>query len=261
VLLCASRNDPIDQRHLEIPSVRLVEGRDDALIPELWRDGIVAAHGDIVAILTAHCIPNKDWMSVALSLDMRRYAAYGGAIALGPNANAVGAAIHLLRYAGVSPPQTVRELDNLAADNAVYHRGDILACDDLLPLGFWEPSYHARFRQAGRRMAMQPNLTCTHKNQYTPFEFMAQRRRHGRVFGRMRAQEQPYAKRIIMLLLSPLSFFIFGAKLTYNIARTPAIRPDFFRAAPWLAVFLASWSWGECRGYADAVFHPNRTAC
>jgi hypothetical protein len=260
VLLCAPRNDPIDPCHLNISSVRLVEGGDDALIPELWRDGIVAARGDKIATLTAHCIPNKDWMKVVASLDMSLCAAYGGVIALSSGANAVDAAIHLLRYAGVSPPQTAREMDDLAADNAVYHRDDILACGDLLPLGFWEPSYHARFRRAGRRMAMQPDLICTHKNNYTPAEFMAQRRRHGRVFGRMRGQRQPHIKRVIMLLLSPLSFFIFGAKLTYKITRTPALRSDLLRALLWLAVFLANWSWGECRGYADTIFGPYRTA-
>ncbi len=242
-----------------MPSVRRVEGGDNALIPELWRDGIVAAQGDVIAILTAHCIPNNEWVSIVASLDMRRCAAYGGAIVLSSDANAAAAAIHLLRYAGVTPPQTARDLDDLAADNSVYYRSDILACKDLLPLGFWEPSYHARFRQAGRRMAMQPNLICTHKNQYTEIEFMAQRWRHGRVFGRMRAQEQPFAKRVIMLMLSPLSFFIFGAKLTYKIIRMPALRSDLLRALPWLSVFLASWCWGECCGYADAVFRPNRT--
>ncbi len=253
-LLCHAKDDPVAEEFAETPCVRLIEGRCDAPIPELWRDGILAAKGDIVAILTAHCVPNNEWLQAVLRLDMENHVAFGGPIENNHGSDGVGAAIYILRYWSAAPPLPAQDTNEIAADNAVYRRADILDCEDLLPLGFWEPSYHACFRQKGLKMATRPDFAVTHANRYSSSEFIRQRRRHGRAFGRERGEKASPPMRILMLLLSPAAFFVYGAKLAARIIQKPALRRDFGKATPWLIVFLASWVWGEARGYADAVF-------
>ena len=253
VLLCHAQNDPVDPALASAPGVRIVSGKNDALIPELWRDGILSARAYRVAIISAHCIPDKDWAGVARGLDMERCVAYGGMIRNSATSDATGTAIHLLRYSRFSEIPAPRPTSDIAADNSVYDRAAILACSDLLPLGFWEPSYHDRFKARGLKLEITPCLRVTHTNQYTVREFIGQRHLHGRAFGRARAGAAPIWRRWLMLAFAPAAYPIHAAKLTINILKTPALRNGFWRAAPRFYLFLASWTWGEAKGYADAA--------
>ncbi len=251
VLICHAVDDPVD-----LPpqtGLRIVSGSRDALIPELWRDGIHAATADTVAVLSAHCVPDDDWLDVACGADMTGLAGIGGRIVNDPGSDRAGTAIHLLRYHAFARAGAARAVHEIAADNALYRRAEILACDDLLPGGFWEPAYHARFRRKGLGLELHPALSVRHVNRYTPGQFMRQRRLHGRNFGLERARSASPSRRWLMLATSPAAFPIFALKLTRAVLRDPALRRDWWRAAPWLYLFMANWSWGEIRGYAAAV--------
>lgn len=255
ILVCHAADDPPPSLPPR-PDLRPVAGAPGALIPELWRDGILAARGAWVATLTAHCPPRPGWIDRALALIDGPHVAYGGLIALAPGADRVARAIHLLRYAGAaaagpSPrPGLVRDL---SADNALYRRDAILRCPDLLAEGFWEPGFHARFLAWGETMELRPDLVVEHRNRYSARAFLDQRRRHGRVFGRHRARDASGAVRALMLLASPAALPVFAAKRTGRILREPALRAGLADAAPWLYPFMAAWCWGEAQGYADAL--------
>ena len=271
VLICHAADDPVDLGPVDLGPVslppqtglRVLTGAAGALIPELWRDGILAASADIVATVSAHCLPDADWLDVACGLDMvgadmTGLAGIGGLIVNDPGSDAVGAAIHLLRYHAYATAKAPRAEKEIAADNALYLRAEILACADLLPGGFWEPAFHARFRLRGLGLQLHPALVVRHANRDTPGQFMRQRRRHGYHFGLSRALAAPPARRWLMLLTSPAAFPVFALKLTRSVWRDPVLRRCWWRAAPWLYLFMANWCWGEMRGYAAAVAGTRR---
>lgn len=260
VLLCHAENDPVDPGFAATPGVRIIACKNGALIPELWRDGILLARAGKVAILSAHCIPDPDWAHRARRLDLGRCVAYGGLIRNGDISDPTGTAIHLLRYARFSEISAARPTSDIAADNSVYDRGAILDCTDLLPLGFWEPSYHDQFKARGLKLGLTPALRVTHTNRYTIRAFMKQRRLHGRAFGRARGRAAPAWRRWLMLMLAPAAYPIHAVKLTLHILRTPVLRPGFWRAAPRFYLFMASWTLGEALGYWDAAFGRGRPA-
>lgn len=256
VLICHAADDPVDLGALDLapqPGLRLLTGAADALIPDLWRDGILAARAGIVATLSAHCLPDADWLDVACGLDMTGLAGIGGLIVNDPASDAAGTAIHLLRYHAFATAKAPREVAEIAADNALYRRDEILACADLLPGGFWEPAFHARFRRKGFGLELHPALVVRHLNRYRPGQFMRQRRVHGYHFGLHRALSAAPARRWLMLATSPAAFPVFAAKLTRSVLRDPGLRRGWWRAAPWLYLYMANWCWGEMRGYAAAV--------
>jgi len=257
VLLCHAENDLVDPAFAKEPDVRIIACKNDAVIPELWRDGIVAARANKVAILSAHCIPDRGWLDAAIGLDLTQCAGYGGPIRNSAGSDTTGLAIHLLRYFAFCEIPVARPTVNIAADNSVYDRAEIVACADLLPLGFWEPSYHNKFRARGLELRLTPELRATHTNQYTVRQFMAQRRYHGRAFGRARGLAAPVWRRWLMLAFSPAAFPIHAAKLTARIMKTPVLRTSFWRAAPEFYLFMANWSLGEIAGYASAAFVQN----
>lgn len=261
ILICHASDDPLPAALAPILTGRAdlhsVVGAPGALIPELWRDGFVVARGEWVATLTAHCPPGPDWLSRALDLVSReatgQHAAFGGVIVAGPGADRVTRAIQLLRYADADPGGARRQVQDLSADNALYHRAAVLDCADLLPDGFWEPAYHRRFLARGLVMEMVPNLVVMHRNRYSAAKFRWQRRCHGRVFGRHRSEGQPRWAQWAMLLASPAAFPVFALKQTRKVLSRPALRSELPRVALSFYSFMASWCWGEACGYADAL--------
>lgn len=266
IMICHAADDPLpiglapllDAR----ADLRCVVGAPEALIPEMWRDGFAAARGVWVATLTAHCPPGPNWLPRALGLVRKevteRHAAFGGAIVAGPAADGVTRAIQLLRYADAGPGRARCQVHDLSADNALYRRTAVMECTDLLPDGFWEPNYHRRFLARGQVMETIPDLVVMHRNRYSAADFRRQRRRHGRVFGRHRSEGRPRPEQWAMLLASPAAFPVFAFKQTRKVLSHPALRSELPRVALSFYGFMASWCWGEARGYADALRAPAR---
>ena len=113
-----------------------------------------------------------------------------------------------LRYTAYAPPQVKREVRDLAADNAVYRRSDLLRHQDLLQRGFWEPSFHRRFRAEGICLELDPSLRVVHRNRYSARQFIAQRLAHGREFGLTRARARPVLQRMLLALMAPGIFLV-----------------------------------------------------
>lgn len=259
VLFCHAADDP-PPAGLALPGgCAMLAGPAGALIPELWALGIARARGAAVAILSANCIPDPHWLRTATALDLATHVAYGGAIRLADSASARDTALHILRYSSVTPPQPRRDIHEVAADNAVYRRADIIKHDDLLQLGFWEPSFHARFRADGLRMAFEPDLAVTHVNTYTTRAFLAKRFQHGRAFGQERMSRFGPLRRVAMLALAPVAACSFAAKVIGRGLASPGLRLKLPASLPWLAVFVSAWSLGEFCGYLGGVFGSGRT--
>lgn len=253
-LVCHTDADPDVPRMLaDQRNVRVLPGLRGSLIPHLWRDGILAARHATVAVTTAHCIPEDDWVPCLLRTDMRSVAGIGGVIENHPDSDAKGWAIFLLRYISFAPPQAARQVDEIAADNAAYRRADILRHPDLLQKGFWEPSFHARFRAAGEALALEPGLRVTHSNRYGAWQFFGQRLAHGREFGLARAARLQWFKRILLIALSPLLPLVFLRKIVATARRHPRHGRQLRRAFPWLLFFLLGWGLGEARGYLESI--------
>ena len=235
-------------------NVSILAGRSSSRIPHLWRDGIRAARADLIATTTAHCIPQHDWVERLLDMKLvGNTVAVGGLVANDANANPKSWAIFMLRYMSVAPPQSMREIDDVAADNALYRRRDILDHSDLLQQGFWEPSFHARFRDAGLRLRLDPGLRVTQHNLYTAAEFFRQRLIHGREFGAGRAKAAGRTKARLLLLVSPALPLVFLLKILHKVWKNTNARTQLVAALPWLLWFLAAWGLGEARGYLAEI--------
>lgn len=233
----------------DLANVRLLAGAAGSLIPHLWRDGIRAAGAGRVALTTAHCVPAEDWIAALLAADLGDVAGVGGTIEADPSSSAMDWAVQIQRYAPFSPPQVARRVDEIAADNAVYRRADIVAHPDLLDEGFFEPRFHARFRAGGAGLALDPRLRVVHRNRYAAATFLGQRYEHGRQFGEARARDLPAARRLLLALAAPILPLLFLRKIVRNARRNEGLREHWLRALPWLGFFLLGWGAGEALGY------------
>ena len=218
-----------------------------ARIPHMWRDGILAARGERVALLSAHCIPCASWSANLERLAMPPgTAGVGGYFSNDPTASALDTAIFLLRYAQFCTPRDRDAIAHIAADNAVYRRSAILDCPELLPQGFWETDYHRQFAARGLKLQLTSELEVIHTNRYTSPEFAAQRREHGFEFGRGRARVMSTARLTLLAAAAPAIPAVLLAKVLRRAGASGAARAiyAFFH----LTYFALSWGLGETRG-------------
>lgn len=231
-------------------NIRLLHHKDGCRIPHLWRDGIRAALGERVAVTTAHCIPSPDWIERLLALQLpEKTVGVGGIIDNHPDARAKDWAIFFMRYIKYAPPKQQTITYDIAADNALYLRQAIMEHDDLLQSGFWEPSFHQRFKDAGLTLRLEPELCVFHHNAYTCGQFFLQRFEHGKAFGSARVLSQNIFKRILLIMLSPVLPIIFLSKIIQAVVRNGRYTSHLISALPWLCWFLAGWGSGEALGY------------
>lgn len=231
-------------------NIRIIPAQSDNRIPVLWADGIRAAKAEKVALTTAHCVPRTDWLDRLLAYPLDGIqVGVGGAIENANNDARIDRAIYLLRYARYTVARPSGLAEDLAADNALYRKADILAHEDLLKIGFWEPSFHERFLAEGKSLEFDNKLIVVHHNCYTAKQFVRQRYSHGIEFGAARAKAMTGAKRLMMITLSPLIPVVFTRKVMAYARQDKRFNLALKRDMGWLLVFILAWSAGETVGY------------
>lgn len=240
---------------------RVLEGPVGALTPHLWRNGIRAARSERVALTSANFSPPDTWVAAAGCVDLDRWVGVGGHIGAAIEGG-LRWAVYLLRYRAFAPPGELRDAAEIPADNAVYRRSAIVQHPDLLELGFWEPSFHARFHAAGLRIGMDPALRADYVGQERGDTFCKRRFQHGRAFGLARAVHLKRSVAAVYLLASPLvPWLLLGRIGAWSLQRV-GYRLPFISAFPWLTIFCLAWALGEGLGYLEALVRrpPSDTA-
>lgn len=233
---------------------RVVEADGAALVPHLWRDGFVAAHSERVALTTAQFVPPEDWIAGLLAVDLDQWAGVGGPIENDVEPNPVRWAVYFLRYWKFAPPLHMGPTDEIAADNAVYDRTEVMKHPDLLAQGFWEPSFHARFRADGRGLCLDERLLSRYRGHDGVGDFSRQRFTHGRAFAVTRGWAGSRGAAAAYLLATPLLPPLLIGRIMAKAFRSRLHTVRFFQAMPWLLVFAAAWSAGEAAGYLKTAF-------
>jgi glycosyltransferase involved in cell wall biosynthesis len=231
------------------PGIKLLVEPSSALIPELWKVGIQQSTGDIVAITTAHFIPDKEWLSEVLKAHQAPVTAVGGAIENDLSARILDWAVYFCRYSPYMLPFREGFVPEIAGDNASYKRKYIDQCWHVWSDGFWEPSVHAELKKAGFRLWLSPSIVIRHKRSFSFPGFMKQRFQHGIQFGRERAARFSVSKRMLYIVLSPTIPFIFLARITRQVVTKHRHQARLLQAIPLLLLFLSAWALGELVGY------------
>ena len=225
----------------------------ETLVPTLWSEGIKRARGRKVALTTTQFVPDENWLSRLNAGDIDRWAGIGGAIDNDPRAPARNWAIFFLRYSAFAPPLQAGETQEIAADNAVYDRLEIMKHPDLLAEGFWEPSFHRRFHADGRKLSLDPNMIVIHHGTVSGESFAEQRYLHGRAYGIERAERGDSMRNLLLLASTPLVAPLLLARIISRVAQRPAYRGKLVASFPWLVRFTLAWASGEAGGYASTL--------
>lgn len=214
----------------------------DALVPDLWKRGIDVTTGEWVAVTTAQCVPDGDWVESLLASIDPEVDAVGGPIEPG-STGPVETAVLLLRYSPYLLPFDRHSAVEVPGDNAVYRRSAIENVKERWLQGFWENEVNAAMIAAGDTLVMDPRPVVRHSFSGGIAAFCRQRFRHGKEFGARRSSQGRWRA-----VFAPAVPGIFLVRILRRIRARGDLRARFLPALPALLLFLLAWTAGETIG-------------
>jgi hypothetical protein len=250
VLVCSGR---AGSRGLEarFPWARFVE-RPGSLVPELWRDGIDAASGEIVALTIAQMTPAPDWLAQLRALHAR-YDVVGGAIDPGRKLRLSDWAEYFCRYSRDLSPFSARDTADLAGDNASYKRALLEGVRAEYRDGFWENVVQKRLDADGVVLHQTDELVVFQGRSAGFRAFAAQRLAHGRKYGHQRGVHFSRARNLIGVLASPVVPFLMTWRVFRQVLQKRRYRLRAVASLPLIFTFDVAWAYAEARGHLDML--------
>jgi GT2 family glycosyltransferase len=244
-----SDEDPRRSLRRALEGVQFLRFEKRLTIPEMRREALRRAAGEILLLTEARLVPSKTWAAELLRAHQNhpQSPAIGGPIDSVPR-SAFDAAVFLCEYGWHMPPAADGECTELSGANLSYKRWALLECWDLVEAGAWEPFLHRRLEQKGYRLRRAGRAIVTYQNSLTVSQFLRQRFHYGRWFAAARVAGTGPLRRLAYGLVSPLLPLL----LTCRLARVAANRGRsalLARALPWVLFSQTMWSAGEFCGY------------
>ncbi len=250
VLVCTAVVAPAELRE-RFSWARFLE-RSGALVPELWRDGIDAASGDVIALTIAQMAPAEDWVAT-IRRQLSKHEAVGGAIEPADGLRLSDWAEYFVRYSRDMLPFVCHECTEIPGDNAAYRRSLLDRTTDLFRDGFWEPVVNRRLASDGVVLWHTPALVVRHGRSSGWTAFVRQRLTHGRAYGRQRGAWFTRRRNLVGVVGAPLVVVVMTARLLRDVLTRQRHRREVVAALPVITSFNVAWAIGEARGHVDVL--------
>lgn len=230
----------------------IVQDRPGALVPDLWRDGIDAATGAIVALTISPMRPAPDWVA-RIRTRLAEDEVVAGAIDPGEGLRIVDWAEYFCRYARDMRPFTRRENAEIPGDNCAYRRELLERTRELWRDGFWEPEVNRALRAEGVALWHDPDVVVYQGRSAGFGAFFRQRLEHGRAYGRQRGAPFGVLRNVVGVALALVVPFVLVLRAAREVFSRRRFRARFAVALPTLFAFDAAWAAGEAMGHVDTL--------
>ncbi len=248
VLVCEAEKSPAELRSRYPWAV--FSQWPGALVPELWREGINRATGQIIVLTIGQMLPALTWIETIRELH-GRFDAVAGGIDPGEELRPSDWAEYFCRYARDMLPFEGHECLDLPGDNASYKRALLERTQSLYEDGFWEPVVHRYLAGDGVVLWHAPEVVVQQGRSAGARSFWRQRLMHGRHHGLERGVESGQAENLARVLLSPLVPIVLSLRILRQVARKRRYRVQVAVTLPLILVFNLAWALGEARGHLE----------
>lgn len=248
IVVVDAARERASRRPANRPAVRTITAPPGTLVPSLWLRGLHVSRGRFVAFTIAQCVVSPGWADQMIAGMTEGVGGAGGALALAPRTYPCTWALYFLRYSNFLEERWTPGpiAGDIAGDNAIYRRSDLLGPGVCPASGFWEVDVHRRLRQRGLTLVAVAGAAATLVGAHAPRRIVRERFRHGRHFGAWRAGST--ARRVRIVAAAPLVPLVLVARFARRIWPVPHHRLRFMAALPWLVVFATAWALGEAAG-------------
>lgn len=217
-------------------------------IPELRREGLLAARSDVVAVLEEHCTAPPGWLAaIDRSFDLETDAAIGGPILDDDFERLRDWVVYFSEYNNFMPPWEPGERLALNGASIAYARAKVLRHRAVLDQGYWEVVLHPPLAREGRFRAV-PEMGAHHTGPFDYGYYLRQRYLLSRVWGGAQ-KDGSQLKRAVHVLGAPLFPFYMLARITARVLQKGTRVGKFVLSLPLLVPVLVAYTLGEWLGY------------
>lgn len=249
----------------EFPSVRQVRIRELTTQEGMRAEGCRLAGGEVVALTVDHCTPGPHWCRRMTDAFDGRPAGAGGCLEFGSQPRtAINLAVHFYDYCNYGyfqRPVARGPARHLSDANAAFRRDVMERYRDI-----WEDAFHVSFLVTrllshGEALFLDPEIIVYQNRDIEASRALRVAYLRGRVFGSRRVARAPAVKRLLYAAFSLLLPLFLLGRFAANVLRKRSHLGSIMKAAPYIVMLAASWSLGECLGYAtgSAAVPPGQT--
>ena len=211
--------------------------------------GVKAARGRIVAITEDQCIPPERWCANVMAAHEQPHGAVGGPVDKQQPDKIINWAIYLRELGTYMPPMVEGPSESLTDCNVSYKREALDEIATVWSAEFHEPEVHAALRARGKTLWLSPGLLTWQQREIILGPAIRERYEFGRLYGGLRVSHLSGARRLILIVLTPLLPVLMVWRVLHGVARKERYIGVCLVALPYLILFAAVWSWGELVGY------------
>ncbi len=218
-------------------------------VPELRREGVLAAKGEVIAVIEEHCTAPEGWLrAIEEQFDTALDAAIGGPILDDDFGRIRDWVVYFSEYHNYMPPWEAGERFQLNGANIAYSREKVLAHREVLDDGYWEVVLHPPLARDGRFRAV-PEMGAHHTGPFDFSYYLRQRYLLSRVWGGSQKEQGSLANRVIHLLAGPIFPLFLLARITSRVLEKGTHTGKFLKALPLLVPVVCVYTLGEWLGY------------
>lgn len=222
----------------------------DATVPRLRAAGLARARGDVIAFLEDHAAVVPGWARAVIRAHGQGHAAVGGPVANAPGSSALDWAAYFYDYGRYAPPCGPAVATQLSGINSSYRRDSLEALGNAIGEGIHEDRLQAALQARGETFFLDPDAAVVQHGHHTAVGATTQAFHLARGFAARRAAGTSVLARTVRTVGSAMLPAVMLWRVSRRALVAPGLRLRLFRALPWLAVLVASWSLGEAMGYA-----------
>lgn len=258
--------DPGVSLAAQFPGVEFRHFAEKSSAPELRREGIHAAKGDVVALTESWMEPCEGWVETLREAHWVHadVPAVGGPIAFpygGARATRLEWADYFSEYGEHIPGQAgdrdLATVERISGANCSYKRWALEECRDLIEQAAWEPRIHERLRERGHELKRAAGAWVCYQRPAGLGHLLRQRFQHGRGHAAEQRRRRTGIERLARGAAAPLVPWVMTWRVWRGLPPVAGLRGRFCGAAGWTLALNTAWALGEAVG---SWFGPGKSA-
>lgn len=215
--------------------------------------GLLAAQGDLVALMEDHARPDKNWCANIFAAHRASYAAIGGAIENGID-RPLNWAVYYCDFGKYQNPLPSGESSFASDANVSYKRSALETIRTTWEQSFREVVVNGTLMSCGNKIALRPDIIVyQHRSDLRLSHALRERFIWGRSYAATRRALLSNPKRVVYAALSPLLPGILMLRMTVTAWKRRRHFGKLLKSCHLIFLLLISWSLGECVGYLRGV--------
>jgi GT2 family glycosyltransferase len=220
-----------------------------ATVPELRREGIALARGQIIALLEDHCIFDAEWGREIKKAHRATESVIGGSVENASVERDFDWAVYFYDYGKYMLPNKAGAADTLSGLNVSYRRALLEQVREVYQDGFFETFVNEELKKRGHPLVMRPSAIVFHNKNYEMQRAAAHCYHLARSFAARRVAHSSLLKRAFLTAAALVLPVLLPARIVSTTLKKGRHLKQLIRSLPFLILLMLIWSYGEFCGY------------